>query len=41
MKKLFPKTNSFKQSVKEKKKHIHELETTIEKMEMDMRSHNK
>ena len=34
MKKMVTKMNSFKQSVKEKKKQIHELEATIEKMEM-------
>ena len=34
MKKFVTKVNSFKQSVKEKKKQIHELETTVEKMEM-------
>ena len=33
MKKLIKKVNSFKQSVKEKRKQIHELETAIEKME--------
>ena len=39
MKKMVTKVNSFKQSVKEKKKQIHELEATIEKMEMELRSH--
>ena len=34
MKKMVTKLNSFKQYVKEKKKQIHELEATIEKMEM-------
>ena len=39
MKKMVTKLNSFKQYVKEKKKQIHELEATIEKMEMELRSH--
>ena len=41
MKKLVTKANSFKQSVEEKKKQIHELEAAIEKIEMELRSHNK
>lgn len=41
MKKLVTKANSFKQSVKEKEKRIQELETTIEKLEIELRSYNK
>lgn len=37
MKKLVTKANFVKQLVKEKKKQIHELQATIEKMEMELR----
>lgn len=41
MKKLVTKANSVKELVKEKNKQIHELQATIEKMEMELRSRNK
>ena len=41
MKKMVTKVNSFKQSGKEKKKQIHELEANIKKIEMELRAHNK
>ena len=40
MKKLVRKVNTFKQSVKERNKKNHKLEATIEKMEMELCSHN-
>ena len=41
MKKMVTKANSFKQSVKEKKKAIAELKSTIEKMDVELNSFNK
>ena len=35
---MVTKVNSFKQSGKEKKKQIHELEANIKKMEMELRA---